>query len=278
MIATKGTGTLANGSSLVTGAAATTGAFRDLDVIIGDGIPPGTAIKNVKETGPGVFQFNLIEAVGSECNQGCVPAQATASGVKELFAGARPFDRAQKITGPGIPPGTIILETTNASLEGQELKLSNKATASATNVPISATATEICKAPTGWSGEGLSWSFRWLRNGKPIDGATGPEYTITKEDTEPPSFVQCEATVEDAQGRKAFAVTQETLTSPAPPRPYFQLFSGAPTIEFENQTSGPVTVEVEACPKASSPSRRSRAPLPPGTARKPCLLPLNRPR
>jgi hypothetical protein len=48
-----------------------------------------------------------------------------------------------------------------------------------------------------WQGE-PSFSYRWLRNGAPITGATASSYTLTAEDRE--TIVECEVTAENAAG------------------------------------------------------------------------------
>ena len=60
--------------------------------------------------------------------------------------------------------------------------------------------TERCSLPEHWTGESISWSFQWLRNGAPIPGAASSEYTLTAADTVPSSNIQCEAIATDAAG------------------------------------------------------------------------------
>ncbi|HEU4393724.1 MAG TPA: hypothetical protein VFR04_08845, partial [Solirubrobacterales bacterium] len=240
----KGEGTLTAGSDVVTGAKATTGTFEDGQAIVGTGVPPETAISRVTETAPGTFEFTLIEARAFFGIESARPATASGT-MSDLRAGALPFAAGQSITGTGIPAGTKVLEATKYGLKGPEVLMSNKATASGTEVAVSGTTELTCTAPSGWSGEGIVWSFRWLRNGTPIPGATNSTYTVQSADTEPPSSLQCEAVGKDAGGSEAVAVSAATLTEPKVPTPHSSPVIAPPTVSFANTTEGPIALELE---------------------------------
>ncbi len=230
---TEGTGTLAIGSNVVTGVTASTGAFGEFQAIAGEGIPVDTTIQAVKETAPGVRELTLSNA-------------ATAPGEQELKAGSFPFGPGQGISGPGIPAGTKVLKATGNGITGLRVEMSNAATASAAGIEVVGTAEETCTAPAGWSaGSTISWSFQWLRNGAPIPSATNATYTVQAADTEPPSVLQCEAVAEDEEGGKAVAISGVEVTYLPPPSLYRPPVGGTPVIDFENQTSGPVTLDLE---------------------------------
>lgn len=234
VVTAKGTGTLASGSTVVTATTMEIGEFEALQAVAGTCIPAEATIETVEETGPDTFELTLSKA-------------STCSGPGTLEAGAQPFGLEHAISGKCIPPGTKVIGATNQgpiSSTVRHILMDKAATCSEVGMAITATSTLTCKEPTGWSAG--SWSYRWLRNGKPIGGATSPTYTVQEEDTKPFSILQCEATVEDAEGRHAVTLSEGKQTRPALPEPYF-LFSAFATaaIDFANQTSGEVTLQLE---------------------------------
>jgi hypothetical protein len=239
VVVAAGSGTLSSGSTVVSGVAMDSGRFEPGHVIVGTCVPAETTIFMVKEIGAGIFELTLSKA-------------ATCSGEEDLEAGARPFGLGQEISGECIPAGAKVIGSTGqgpVSATARVIVMDKVATCSKADASITATASLSCGTPSGWTaGSAISWSFQWLRNGEEIAGATDDEYTVQGADTSPPSILQCEATAEDGEGNRAVALSEVRLTSPRPPEPYGipPITSDIPTVDFENQTAGPVTLELEA--------------------------------
>ncbi len=236
VVTAKGTGTLASGSTVVAGVTMSSGIFEGFQAVAGTCVPEEATIKRVEETEPEVFELTLSKA-------------ATCSGSGTLEAGAQPIGPGMVVSGgPCIPPGTEVIAATNNGLSGtvRQIQMDSPATCSETGVPIVATSTLICEEPSGWSaGSAIDWSFRWLRNGEPILGATNPSYTVQSADTEPPSNLQCEATAEDDEGNRVAVLSVPKSTRPELPQPYLTpRTAGIPAVDFENQTAGEVTLAV----------------------------------
>jgi hypothetical protein len=238
VISTEGTGDLAAGSKVVTGVTTSFGTFLEggtenpsenpQQIVTGEGIPAETWILNVLSP----TEFELSQ-----------PATKTESNVA-LKAGPLPLKHAQEVVGPGIPAGAKV-----TAVNGQTLTLSAAATESKSNATIASVVTRTCEPPAGWSADTpITWSFRWLRNGKPIAGATSVTYTAQKDDVEPPAVLQCEATATDQEGHKAVAISNIGDTNPSPPNPYSFPVGADPTISASNDTAGPVTLEVALPP------------------------------
>ncbi len=106
-----------------------------------------------------------------------------------------------------------------------------------------------CAAPTGWSGEGIVWSFEWLRNGAHATGAienptsTTSTYTVQASDVSPAAVLQCRARATNSGGA-ASAISNATPTSPAPVGPPSNSASTPPAILVPNATSGTTTISV----------------------------------
>ncbi len=233
VVTTEGTGTLTEGSNVVSGVSASKGTFEPQQAITGTGISAETTISAVKETAPGVRELTLSKPV-------------TVSGSQTLKAGSLPFGPGQSISGVGIPAGTKVVKATANGIESQGIEMSNAATASAGGVTVTGASERTCGVPSGWSaGTSISWSFQWLRNGAPILSATNATYTVQNADTESPSLLQCEAIAEDEEGGRAVALSGVEQTLPRPPTPYQFPVGGTPTVDFENQTTGPVTLDLE---------------------------------
>jgi hypothetical protein len=85
----------------------------------------------------------------------------------------------------------------------------------------------------GWTGEGVAFSYRWLRGGVAIAGAEGKEYSLTAEDAG--KVIQCQVQATNAGGTAvadSASVVASPVPSPAPPLAggslQGQLFVGAP--------------------------------------------------
>ncbi len=234
----KGTGSFTNGSKVVEAVTAESGVF-EAQAISGSCIAAGATISKVEETAADTFRVTLDKA-------------ATCTGSGTLEAGAQPFAIGQEISGECIPAGAKIIRATNQGASPADVRfieMDKVATCSKTGAAIAATSTLVCEAPSGWSSDStITWSFRWLRNGAPIPGATGPTYQVQSADTEPPSILQCEATAEDAEGQRAVVVSVQKPTRPAPPSPYGFPGAGNPAVDFNNQTTGEVTLTLQAPP------------------------------
>jgi hypothetical protein len=236
VITTKGTGDLEAGSTTIENVITTSGTFSDgsnKQTIVAAGLPEDTRITAVDP-----FAHTLT------INKAATETKAAAA----LSAGALPFQGPEKITGPGIPAGAEI--TSAVGNDGDpplQFTISASATATATEVPIVGFSELTCNAPAGWSGNGIVWSFQWLRNGQPIPGATNSTYIVQKADTEPPSKLECEAIATDAEGRKAISIRSNGvgMTWPHPPAPYSSPGASPPTVNVPSTTSGPVSLEVE---------------------------------
>jgi hypothetical protein len=233
VITTKGTGDLKAGSTVVENVTTTLGTFStgiNMQTIVASGLPEDTRITAID-----IFNHTLT------INKAATETKTAAT----LSAGALPFQLYQTLVGAGIPAGAEITSTVgNQGDPPLQFTISAPATASATEVPITGISEATCSAPEGWSGNGIVWSFQWLRNGQAIPGATNSTYIGEKADTEPPSILQCEAIATDAEGRKAISIAVGRSSSPQPPLPYIPLV-GTPTIKAPSATSGPVSLEVE---------------------------------
>ena len=103
----------------------------------------------------------------------------------------------------------------------------------------------FCNAPTNWTGEGVTWSFQWLRNGVPASGPTsspGPlssGYTIQASDVAPAAVLQCKATATNAGGG-ATVISNSLNTSPAPSNPPGNAVAANPTVTGPNWTAGTI--------------------------------------
>ncbi len=60
-------------------------------------------------------------------------------------------------------------------------------------------------------------SYRWLRNGVPIEGATSPSYTIALADAG--TAIQCQVTATNANGGSTQVATKARIVAPAPSTP-----------------------------------------------------------
>jgi hypothetical protein len=224
---TAGSGTLAKGSKVVKNVITTNGAFTAGQTITSTsaagfpatGIPANTTISSILS--PSELELS---------------AAATVDASRALAAGAQPFAAGQPIEGFGIPAGTTI-----AAVEGQKLTLS-------ANLTFSEAVGTIALWGPGIGGS--SWSFRTLRNGEPIPGATSGTYTVQNADTEPPSNLQCEAIATDPAGNEAISISPRKATEPEPPSPYSSPAFGngeesRPTLTFDNKSAGPISFEAE---------------------------------
>jgi len=91
-----------------------------------------------------------------------------------------------------------------------------------------------CNPNFGWRWP--SFSYRWLRNGAPIDAATGRTYTIQAGDA--PAAIQCVVTAANAAGSVSSAsAAQLTATPPSPAAPSTSAASG-PSIEGGTSAAG----------------------------------------
>ncbi len=272
-----GTGTLEAGSSVIKDLTVTSGAFSFDQAISGPGIPPGTTIKFPNPVPPTVpFELHLS-------------GPATASGPTSFTAGPQPFGEGATITGAGIPPGTSVISadgrdltlSTNATASEAGVSISGSfppvgssrasspfmvGPAPVPTMPSGSTGPAIagtaenkagdvltCAAPGGWTGNSLSWSFQWLRNGVPAphgpveNTATTSKYELQETDVNPAAIMQCEAIAKDAAGSEILVPADNVLsTSPEVPGPYSPAVAGsAPDIALPTSTTGQVTAEVE---------------------------------
>ena len=143
LVTAASSGTLTSGSTAVTALGMRTSRWVIGLPVSGPGIPAGTTVTATSGTG-----LTLSQA-----------ATASGTGVSLVSEGPLPFSIGQEIEGPGIPAGTTVTGVSPGSLT-----LSAAATASASNVALAG-------ATAG------NWSFQWLRNGSPIQGATSSTYT-----------------------------------------------------------------------------------------------------
>jgi hypothetical protein len=124
-----------------------------------------------------------------------------------------------------------------------------------------------CTAPpaSGWSGATIDeWKLEWVRDGEPAPGAassptpTTSRYTLTAEDVSAPAApaqFQCMATAVNAGGAAVVESLHHATESPAPEfapgfgdenSPIIPNSEHIPVVEWPgNQTSGPVTLELE---------------------------------
>src|SRR5690606_17782522 len=114
----------------------------------------GSYIKSLAEGWASIRAYTYITSVDSSSLELSVPALV--SGLTEIGAGATPFSSfAAVVSGPGIPPGAKVV-----GVEGQRVRLSASATATADDVPITGTVTLPCEPPDNWTGDGITWSFQ----------------------------------------------------------------------------------------------------------------------
>ncbi len=117
-----------------------------------------------------------------------------------------------------------------------------------------------CKAPTNWT-PGATFTYRWLRNGAEIPGATASEYTPVEAEDKT-AGLQCEVTAQrgggvppaggkvvSTSGNALWLVKNDSDTESfyvvgAVPNDGPALLAGRPTIGFANTLTG-ATVEVE---------------------------------
>jgi hypothetical protein len=116
-----------------------------------------------------------------------------------------------------------------------------------------------CEAPGDWTGDSITWTLQWLRNGEPAPHAplettaTTSKYELQEADVNPPASFQCEAIAKDATGSEVVTGSGSFLrrTEPNPPPPYRSPIPRIGSLEppaeivFANGSEGPVTVEVE---------------------------------
>gem|GEM_PF-1734945 len=91
--------------------------------------------------------------------------------------------------------------------------------------------------PGVWEPEPDRWEFQWLRDGEPIDGATGPSYTLTAADLGRPVAVT-------ATGVKAGYVTQaQTSQATGPVTPAVLTATPTPTVSGTAQVGQVLTAD-----------------------------------
>ncbi len=277
VITATGSGILKAGSTEITGLMTTAGRFATGQTISGPGIPPGATV-------------TVAEALPDPHTELFLSAPATASGPQAFSAGPGGFGVNAAISGPGIPPGTTVTAvngrsltlSANASATATGVEISGSyapvaystaslppvvvapaptpAAPSGTTIPVTSSTSNAkggvltCIAPSGlgaWTGNGIEWSFQWLRNGVPAPHAalettpTTSKYELQSADVEPPSRFACEAIAKDAEGNEAVAIGLLGDTKPSAPSPYDPPFGRIPTVAVPNSTSAPVTLEVE---------------------------------
>lgn len=158
------------------------------------------------------------------------PISAAAESISPVVVAPAPADVPSGTAGPA--PGLDFLNPTGPVAEGAKLR---------------------CKAPEGWTGEGLEWSFQWLRNGVPAPHAplettaTSSVYELQSIDVEPPALIQCMA-IASVGGNKAVAIANIGRTEPQPPSPYSSPVGRGFEIPLPNATSGTTSLEVELPP------------------------------
>jgi hypothetical protein len=241
VVTATGTGELTNGSMVVEGVTMDSGFFEANQAVAGSCVAAESRISKVEEPTPGSGVLKVTLSSAATCSDSA----------DTLEAGAQPFGIGQEISGECIPAGTKILRATGqggfpGTVRG--IEMDKAASCSKTDIAITGTSTLVCNEPTGWTaGSTITWSFQWLRNGEEIPGATDDEYTVQSADTAPPSILQCEATAEDGEGQRAVAVSAVQRTRPGSPQPYVSpATSSAATVDFNNQTAGPVELVLEA--------------------------------
>jgi hypothetical protein len=209
---TVGTGNLIDGDKLVTGVSTSSGAFAVGQAISGLGIQPGTTVSEV------------------------------GAGTITLSTGATASSSAAPLTGrPRVIGFTV----------GRKAELSDKASASASGVEMTATSEFACRPPQNWKGTGMVWSYQWLRNGQPLPGENDPVYVAKKADIGLPTLFQCEARVVDGAGNEAVSISTVVQVQPRAPSPYeapSQVEPEFPTLASNNTTTGKVTIEASLPP------------------------------
>ncbi len=238
VVTAAGTGTFTSGSPVVEGVTMSLASRFEADQAVdGSCVAAEATIPKVEETAAGVFKVTLSKP-------------ATCGGSGTLEAGALPFGIGQEISGECIPAGAKVLKATAQGLgfTVRHIEVDKEATCSKTEMTIEATSTLVCSPPSGWSaGTPIEWSFQWLRNGEEIAGATSAEYEAQEADTEPHSMLQCRATAEDEEGQRTVVISERKPTRPEVPVPYRSPGTSTnPTVDFETQTSGEVSLKLEA--------------------------------
>ena len=163
---------------------------------------------------------------------------------KRTLAGAHPFGRAQEISGRASRRGRSSSKATNGNRVGQELKLSNKATASGSAVHIRHLDPDLQSTQRleRRHADHLELPVAAQRN--PDRRRHLLHLHEHKADTEPPSSLQCEAIAEDEEGQRGSRRSLPRPTRPEVPRRTYSPWGSRPTVDFENQTSGPVAGRV----------------------------------
>ncbi len=130
---TTGTGDLSEGDTTVTSVVTNTGAFAVGQIVSGTSIPRGTRITAV---GAGTLTLSAAPA-SAAIGLGTLTSGSPVISGLQTFVGS--FRAPQAISGPGIPPGTTILDDSQSQIS-QSLTLSADATASGSFVFLRANA------------------------------------------------------------------------------------------------------------------------------------------
>lgn len=174
-----GAGNVINGSALVKGAKAESGAFAVGQKISDSGgaIPAAATIVKIEETGAGVFTLTLSAAAKATKLGDPLTGQASEK-VSGILTETGAFEAGQEISAPGIPPATTVISCSPAcGPEATSLTLSVKATRTEPAASLSATspcteaATKACTIPVSAAAEeaqGTSASWFW---GAAADGS-----------------------------------------------------------------------------------------------------------
>ncbi len=277
VIMATGDGVLEAGSNVITDRVVTSGEFATGQTISGECIPAGTTIKvneaiftpeivlsapvtcsgkksfvagpggfgpGASISGAGIPPGTTVTAASGLSLTLSSNATATATGV--AIAGSFPPLSSLRVSPPVVaaPPPVPAGPSGGANpVIGFEFGHPNGARGEGAKL--------TCNAPVGWTaGAAISWSFQWLRNGEPAPHAplettaTTSKYELQSADVEPASYIQCEA-IASAGGTTVSAIGIAGPTNPELPRPYRPPGAGSPTIDFENQSSGLVTLALE---------------------------------
>ena len=151
--------------------------------------------------GPATDQFPALAALVDWVEQGRAPQELTAS--VDPVNPELPADWSKDRTRPLCPYPSTALYVSGDPETAESFACSESAQPIAITAPVISGQPDVGQTLTAssgeWSGEGITYSYQWLRDGEPIRRATSAEYRVSAADQSAQLSVQVTAVNADGQ-------------------------------------------------------------------------------